>query len=536
MLPTRKQSYAEFDDEGGNGSHSWPPLSLIRILWKRKFYVLVTAATLSVGVLTVVMLWPATYRAETLILVDSQKIPEKFVSATVSAELQDRLATISQRILSNTRLQQIVETFKLYEKERKKLSQEEVLEIMRADIHMTVEKGWVQNRPGAFRVSYEGHNPNVVADVTNQLGSLFIEENLRARETIAEGTSDFMKSQLADAKKTLDEQEKRVGQYKLEHNGELPQQESALSASLAQLSVQLQGNQEATNRAYSQQATLQSAMRVAQNVAEVSLRLNKRTEADQAPAESSRPVVERPEESLKVMETELATALTKYTEAHPRIKELRASVAQLRAQVDKEQLTAAGDPQHIESLKAQLAAVDREISDRTQENQRLLQQIHSMQSHVGQLPIREQEMAALTRDYEMAKANYKSLLDKLYAADMATDMERRQKSERFTVLDPARVPEKPISPNRRLFAGLGSGGALVLSIGFWLFADIRKNKFMGEWELPEDVVVLGRVPVLSTAGANRRRKRWTWRRVAAPATMTVLAIISVAAKMAGVRY
>ena len=537
MLPSRKQPYADFDEEPGSPSHSWPPLSLARILWKRKLHVLITAAALSAGVITVVLVWPATYRAETLILVDSQKIPEKFVSATVSAELQDRLATISQRILSSTKLQNIIETFRLYEKERKRLVQEEIVEMMRNDIKVTAEKGWVQNRPGAFRVSYEGRNPNTVAEVTNQLGSLFIDENLRARETIAEGTSDFMKSQLSDGKKNLDEEEKRVSEYKLQHNGELPEQEGALTASLAQLSVQLQGNQEAMNRAYANQSTLQSAIRLAQIVADASQSPSKKSaDGDQAPGASSRPVVERSEDTLKAMETELADLLKTVTEAYPRVQALRASIAQLKPRVDKERIAEASDREHVESLKAQLAEVDRDINQRTLENQRLLQQINAIQSHLAQLPLREQEMAALTRDYEISKANYKSLLDKLYAADMATEMERRQKSERFTVLDPARIPEKPIRPDRPLFAGLGCLGALSLSIGYWLFTDIRKNKFLGEWELPDGVEVLGRVPLLYAAGATRNRGfRIWWRRLAVPATMQLLGIISLISVMARIR-
>src|SRR5579863_9199132 len=149
----------------GGSLQNWPPLSLVRILWKSKVPLLLTWAVLSGIVLTVVKVWPATYRAETLILVDQQKIPEKFVSATVNTELQDRLATISQEILSSTRLQKIIDTYKLYEQERKQRSQEEIVELMRADIKVTAEKGWIQNRPGAFRVAYEGLDPNVVAQV-----------------------------------------------------------------------------------------------------------------------------------------------------------------------------------------------------------------------------------------------------------------------------------------------------------------------------------------------------------------------------------
>src|SRR5262245_10724264 len=137
------------DEALDNPKGGFPPLSIIRMVWKRRYQILLATAALSAATLTMVFFWPATYRAETLILVDSQKIPEKFVSATVSAELQDRLATISQRILSNTRLEKIIQSFKLYEKDRKTHVEEEILEMMRNDIKVTAEKGWTQNRPGA---------------------------------------------------------------------------------------------------------------------------------------------------------------------------------------------------------------------------------------------------------------------------------------------------------------------------------------------------------------------------------------------------
>src|ERR1700688_1844880 len=128
MLTGRKQSRPidDFEDQRDGSSQGWPSRSLVRILWKRKVHVLVFWAALSAVVIAVVMVWPATYRAETLILVDQQKIPEKFVSSTVNAELQDRLATISQEILSQTRLQKIIQTLNLYENERKTRTQEEI--------------------------------------------------------------------------------------------------------------------------------------------------------------------------------------------------------------------------------------------------------------------------------------------------------------------------------------------------------------------------------------------------------------------------
>jgi len=536
MLTGRKQSRPidDFKDQGDGSSQGWPSRSLVRILWKHKVHVLVSWAALSAVVIAVVMAWPATYRAETLILVDQQKIPEKFVSSTVNAELQDRLATLSQEILSQTRLQKIIQTLNLYENERKTRTQEEILEMMAGDISVTAEKGWIQNRPGAFRVAYSGRNPATVAEVANQLGSLFIEENLRSRENMAAGTADFMKTQLDQAKKELEAQEVKLSQFKQAFNGELPQQEASLAQELSQLQLQLQGSQDALNRANQNKTVVESALSVAQSTEATLQRLienaNHRT-----PAQVVALAAKKKSEEL---ETQLAEMKLRYSPAHPDIKAIMAAIEQAKATeaaesvaakaategagsgtTDEAQAALAQSPDAVRALSAerervalmnaQLASLNTELKTRQADQQQLLRRIDSLQARIQRLPLREQEMTGVTRDYEVSKLNYKSLQDKIFAANMATDMERRQKSERFTILDPARNPEKAISPNRPLLAGEGGGLALFLSAGFWLLLEMRKNKFLGEWELPEGIVVLGRVQnifALENGGGFSRRK------------------------------
>jgi polysaccharide chain length determinant protein (PEP-CTERM system associated) len=538
------------EEELDGSTGGWPLLSLLRMVWKRRLHILFATVTLSAVALAGVYFWPPSYRAETLILVDSQKIPEKFVAATVSAELQDRIATISQRILSNTRLKKIIQTFKLYEKECRNHVEEEVLEMMRSDIKVTPEKGFVQNRPGAFRVSYEGQNPSLVAEVTNQLGNLFIEENLRAREVQAEGTSDFMKTQLEQAKKGLDEQEAKVSKFKQTYAGELPQQESALSQEIGRLQVQLQGNQDALNRAQQNKISLESALNVAQATESNLKRLietvkNWNANSKNLVSAGGKPIPKKKSEELA---EQLANLKVLNRPEHPDVRRMEQLLADVKARELEEAknvpVDASGEPrgvipdspetvqalaregERIANLRASVTIVNRELQVRQEENQKILDRIASVQARIQRLPLREQEMMSVTRDYEMSKANYQSLLNKIYAADMAADMERNQKSERFTILDPARVPEKPVSPNRPLWASGGVVLALFLSIGCCLLLEIRKNRLLGEWELPEGVVVLGRVPVISPSTQPRPRG---FRRGAVAAASVILAAAGLSA-------
>jgi uncharacterized protein involved in exopolysaccharide biosynthesis len=152
------------------------------------------------------------------------------------------------------------------------------------------------------------------------------------------------------------------------------------------------------------------------------------------------------------------------------------------------------EKERVETLKAQIALTDREMQDLDRRRERIVQDAAAVQERIERLPMREQQLASLTRDYETTKANYKSLLDRKLAAQMAANMERWQKAERFVMLDVARVPEKPASPNRPMFLTAGLLLSLTMAAGVAFLLEARRNVFLGEWELPAGTVVIGRVP------------------------------------------
>jgi uncharacterized protein involved in exopolysaccharide biosynthesis len=437
-----------------------------------------------------------------------------------------------------------MDTFGLYKDERKTLVQEEVIELMRKDISIKLEKGWTANRPGAFRVGYEGKSPETITQVANQLANLFIEENLKTREQQAEGTAEFIDSQLQDAKKSLDTLETQVSRYKLAHNGELPEQESSLNGTLSRLQLELQGNQDAVNRAQQSKVLLQSAI----DMAETSLTTQSRILEQRPQASAAAPnSPEAPKKKSETLQAQYDALRLRYQPNYPdmvamqREIELEKKKEAQEADALTKSAPAAGtasaeaelavrnpaaaqqlvkERERIEGMRIQLKLVDRELAQRTSERDRILKVSAQYQGKVERLPVREQEMAAVTRDYEMAKTNYKSLLDKKLAAGLATDMEHRQQAERFTLLDPARIPEKPVRPNRLLLQMLGAAISL---------AEVKGNAILGEWELPTDVVVLGRVPQIKISAPDApRRRRWRL------ALLSSAALVAIAACAAGI--
>jgi polysaccharide biosynthesis transport protein len=471
-----------------------PAIHYARLVMHRKW--LVVAVTLAVSSVTIIIAHhpPDIYSAETLILVDPQKVPETYVKSTVTGDIRNRLSTLSQQVLSATRLQKIIDSFDLYARERKTKAREEILAEMRRDIHTSVATDFGGGQDlQAFRISYRGRDPRVVAQVTNQLASLFIEENLKAREELATGTTEFLSSQLRETRKVLEKQEASLRDFKLKHLGEMPEQQMAGLQILGQLQGQLQAVNESLARDEQQRSLTQSMM--AQTAAVVDI------DASVAPpkiVEGKNPVQRAPQTPLEADRARLKALLARgYKEVHPDVQRVRAEIAAEEAKAALEPAAVvqatdapavvqasdgsapAPDPApaaeakrekgpppitHNPVLEAQIESLDAEIAKERAEQNRLSASVEAYQAKVEAVPVREQEIADLQRDYEMSKAHYAQVLDKQLSAEMATELEMRQKGEKFTVLDPAVPADRPSAPNRKLIDSAGAVAGLCLGL------------------------------------------------------------------------
>ncbi|HYW41810.1 MAG TPA: Wzz/FepE/Etk N-terminal domain-containing protein [Bryobacteraceae bacterium] len=538
-------------DESESGNPAFSLLSILRTVWKRKVRITLVWVLLATVGFAVVRLLPAVYLSEAVVLIDTQKIPEKFVSATVASDVEERIAAIRQTLLSGGELKKIIDDFGLYREERKTHFDEEILEMMRKDITITLESvgsGSNDKRTASFRIGFQGRDPVLVTRVANRLTDLYVEQNLKTREGQAEGTSEFLDTQLLEAKKRLDQLEGAVSSYKLQHNGELPEQEQSLASTLSRLQTELEANRDAINR------TQQTKVIQEGNLSAMEVTLGAQTRAwEQAQHPSGtnepfslpgQPATATQKKASEVLQEQLEVLRGRYSDNHPDVIRLRAEIEKVKRVEEQRKAASSEDVaksapatggasrdlpparepvefahtrEQVAGLKAQIKGSDKELEDRKAEQQRILRDLDQYQRRIERLPVREQEMAQITRDYEMSKANYKSLLDKKMAAEMALDMERRQQSERFTVLDRAQLPEKPIKPKRPVLyaAALGVGLVIALVMGFG--AELRQNVFLGEWELPAGTPVLARlpyihVPVVSGQTNSRSRGRWFSRR------------------------
>src|SRR4030042_2929311 len=210
----------------------------IDIALRRKWYIIIPLIIFPVGAYGVYKYLPKVYMAETLILVQPQKVPETFVRTTITESVTERLNTISEEILSRTVLEKIIHEFNLYPELRDKMAIEEIVEIVRGTIKVNVpkSKGILQN---TFTISQEGRDPQTLMLVVNKLAFLFIEENLKVRALQAKGTSEFLLKELNLIENELKKYEQGVRNFKEQYMGELPSQVDANLRIREQLGLQV---------------------------------------------------------------------------------------------------------------------------------------------------------------------------------------------------------------------------------------------------------------------------------------------------------
>ena len=430
----------------------------LQIALRRKWYFIVPFVLISIAAIAYALYAPNIYRASTLILVEPQKVPSSYVKATVTEDIESQLRTITEQIMSRSYLEKIINEFDLYPEMRKKLPLQSVIERMRRCIDVRVRKGRV------FTVSFEDQNPVIAMKVANRLASLFIEGNLKVREERAEGTLVFLEKELERVRKLLKQQEKKVSEFRAEHLGVLPEQLEANLRTLDRLQLQLQSNGEALKAAEETRRMLQQQLSQMQTMPMITV--DEPTSGEELVPESS---------SLSELKAKLKKLRLRYTEKHPEVVRLERLIAQMENEEKSNEANEEGsketsaneEPLWASQIEAQLAQLDAEISQLKNERKRLKSEIKEYERRVEITPKVEQQLKELSRGYEVTQKEYQSLLDKKLQAELAANMERKQKGERFKVLDQAKIPERPFKPNRQkiilfgVFLGMAIGSGLV---------------------------------------------------------------------------
>lgn len=458
---------------------------------------------------------PPRYKSGTLILVEEPTMPKAYVTPNVNDDLQDRLQSITQQILSRTRLLHIIDQYNLYADGHGRTPDQKVDEMRKAiDIDLVRDP---RQQVTAFNVYYSARDPYVAQQVTSELTNLFINENLEVRQQQSEGTTKFLQDQMEAASKSLADQEEKIRQYKAEHVGELPSQLASNLQILNGLQSQLQAESDSLNTANQQHVyleTLLSQYRTLQTSP-------KGTDA----APMGLPAIDQQLDKLKAQLTDLRS---RYTDQHPDVRKVKDQVAQTekmradlmadlkaKSSAQSDDATGAADPTGtqpaaVAQLQSQLKANQIEIANRERSIDALKAKINDYQGRLNEEPVREQQLADLTRGYDQSKANYDDLLKKRNESAMATSMELLQQGERFRILDPPSLPLKPDFPNRLKFCGIGLGIGLALGVVVAGGFEFMDGRLYDEKQITDllPVPVLSEIPdVVSAQDQQRHRKR-----------------------------
>jgi len=489
----------------------------IEILKRRKWSFIVPTVVIIVFTTAIALILPPIYKATSKILIEEQDIPADFVTATVSSYAAQRLESINQRIMSSTRLAEIIQQFRLYEDLRDKWTIDEITKKMREDIELELisadvldkRTGRSKNATIAFTLSFRGKRPSVVQQVTGTLASLFLEENIKIRERQVQETAEFLEDELEKIQTELDRVETRIAVFKQENISQLPD--------LLQANIQALDRQENSIAAFEEQLRSLSERRayLQTELVGMATHLDKELVKEGTKIPTDR-------EKLELLKLEYNLLQSRYKDQHPDVIKIRDEIKRLETQlVNKLGPKIANNKTDDKKMKnPQYVILELELESNIRETAYVKRLIESHREKANEYrrriettPMIEGTYRAMSRQRENLQVKANDLLKKLMESRVAQGLEKAHKGERFTIIDPARRPSKPYEPNRLaivlvgIVLGIGAGGSLVV---------LREVADSSVWDARQlsritSLPVLGSIPEMETIAdiKNRKVKRYT---------------------------
>ncbi len=501
---------------GGNSAEAagLNPGDILRIAKRRRWSIILGFAVVFAIAAAVALLLPPVYRASATILIEEQEIPADFVMATVTSFAEQRLQQINQRIMSTTRLLEVIEQFDLYKQMRAKRTNEEVIEQMRADVKLRQISAEVMDRRTgrpttatiAFSLAYQGKDsPATIQKVANVLVSLFLEENLQVRERQTAETSKFLEDELRRVREELALVEKALSDYKEQHINDLPE--------LLQLNVQQLGNTERSIERMDEQLRSQKTQ-----VGYLQTQLANLS-----------PFLENTDRGqLRLLETELATLRARFSEVHPDVVKTAGAVRALKAKIADKSNGAPIDPEEPDNpayvtLSSQLSAAQSELASLTNQIAEQKRVARRYEQRIEATPKVEREYRLIAAEQANLKAKSDDLMHKVMEAKVAQGLEKGQKGERFTLIDPPRMPERPFKPNRMAIVLIGLVLGIGAGVGWAALREFNDRSVHDAATLVDGTgwPVLGEIPAIVT---RRDRQRIRIRRMVSVSATCLLIV------------
>ncbi|OPL16311.1 MAG: hypothetical protein AVO38_08140 [delta proteobacterium ML8_D] len=503
------------------------------------------------------LILPNTYKSTATILIQSQQIPSTMVSSTVTGYAEQRINTITQEVMSRSRILDLIKKYDLLPNKREKLTTEELVDRIRTRIVLEPINAEInketQSRPVlltiAFTLSYSDEDPKKAQLVTNEISSYYLEKNIESREKYALETTKFLEEQLKEVKSSMDSLDTELAEYRKKHLEKLPeftnlnmQKVEKLNSDISNINMQIRLMEEQKAALKNRLASLDPYSDTTDRILSPKQRLQQaRLERTQLLSKYSNkhPLILSKNREISLLEEQvgdgdnigqlrlhldelelkLADLRSRYSENHPSVKtaekelnEVKEEIASLdaNAQGNSEITTDATSPSYI-TLKSDMDKITMSVSSLKTEKDRLETQMEEVYAKLHAMPEIAKKYNELDTDYQNTKAYYQVLQQKLLTAKVSQGMEEAQLGETFKIIEPAFLPEKPDKPNRLAIILIGIVMGMGCSVGA---ASLREysNKSVRDIEIMErltGVPVLSIIPSIVTSEDEDRQKKRT---------------------------
>jgi polysaccharide chain length determinant protein (PEP-CTERM system associated) len=452
------------------------------------------------------------------VLVQGQQVPEGYVKPVVTEDITQRIASMQEQVLTRKGLLPMIERLGLAKGGK---SAEDVIGEIQSNLSIapiapqlapgTVPSGGTKAskpKPGqpsevpGFTVSYTADNPKAAQQICAELTSMMLEQNLQAREQVAQSTTDFLARQVEEAKTGLDDQDTKLAEFKQQYLGQLPGDQDENLKLLGTLNSQLDATTQALNRGQQDRTYTQSLL--------------DQQLASWKSSQSSGNNPQTLQQQLSTLQAQLTSLQSRYTDDYPDVVKVKADIAEVKRQLNEvnsattkapeaNEKANSSEPPEIRQMRVQIHQYDDAIAQATREQKRLQDQIKLYQGRLALSPAVEEKYKQLTRDYDTAQKFYDDLLAKRNESQMQGDMESRQQGEQMRLLNPASLPDSPSFPNRPLFAGGGLGAGLAVGIALAMWLEFTDKSIRTE----EDAIAVLDLPVMVSipwVGADREER------------------------------
>lgn len=473
------------------------PRDIIEIVLRRRWWIIVPfCLSMIVGICLAIML-PRIYSAKTIILIQPQKVPTNYVQSVVSMDIDSRLNILKQQILSRSNLEKIIQDFNLFsEPKYENMFVEDKINELRNKISIELifpdetrdSRRFQPRDQDAFSISFKGKDPEKVLKITNSLTSYVIDANLKARATEAIGTSNFLREEVDSIQIELAEKEKTLKEYREKYMGGLPQQLETNLRMLDRL-------QERLNARKIDLINVKNKLAILENqILEGDILLNRN---------SGEPL------TVEEAKARLAYSETRYTDKHPDVIRYKKMITEMKKKnKNNDKDTSDGAPYIPINLRIQKQQYKAEIETYMADISNLTSQIRDYQKRVEDTPRKEQELLLVERDYNNIKKSHNELLSRKLEAEISFNMEKKQKGEQFQIIDPATLPEKPISPNMKILFLLTLVAGPNIGLGLIFLMEYFNTSFRNPEDLESylDLSVLATLPIVYHEKDKRKQR------------------------------